>query len=150
MTLNAFGGVRHVKRKKAPVVHLTSMASGYTWLKLFLAMLNLFDEWLKNRNRIYTPPPRIKGRAKNWTGDTYVKSRFICTPEHFDSPSVHAPNQKNFEAKVWVKKYFNLVLSSSYVTIILILKILGIISFSFGIYHVDRLTHLKEKGANKK
>jgi len=41
-------------------------------------------------------------------------------------------------------------LSSSYVTIILILKILGIISFSFGIYHVDRLTHLKEKGANKK
>jgi len=40
-------------------------------------------------------------------------------------------------------------LSAAFVTIIFVLKCLALLSYTFGIYHVDKLSHLKQKGATK-
>lgn len=38
-------------------------------------------------------------------------------------------------------------LSSSFVTILFLLKVLNVISYSFALHHIDKLSHLKDKGA---
>ena len=37
--------------------------------------------------------------------------------------------------------------SAAFVTIIFVLKCLALLSYTFGIYHVDKLSHLKQKGS---